>query len=284
MSKPLSYNFSELPTLKEMVWPALKTVSRGVKIPESGLHINGVYPNVYINPNKLLAYKNYFGFRGDMPITYLYLLTQRAQAALMLKPTYSISIPGTLHLDTQIAIYKEIDPLKGFGIETDIQVGYKKEGSLAPVFNVSFLQEDDVVAKASGTYLVKRKSQSKNKGAKPKIEILNNAPIELEWQLNKDTAADYANISDDHNPIHKSLIAAKIAGFKSQIMHGWYVASRCAQHLEQQNRRAIKGFEIAFYGTHNLPGNYIYKSKANQFQTLDHKQEKVLSAGSVLYI
>ncbi|MFY0673365.1 MAG: hypothetical protein JXQ87_08165 [Bacteroidia bacterium] len=283
MTKPVSITFNELNNLSTMVRPALLTFTRGKNIAEQGIDLTGNFPNVFIEPKKLEAYRNYFGFRNQLPITYLYLLAQRAKAALMLNKAYTLSIPGTIHLNTNIEILKEIDPLQRLAIETTIKVPYKAQGALAPVFEITFLQDDGIVAKGDGSYLIKRKSKKKSK-PKQMPQALANASVELEWQLSKKDALEYANLSNDHNPIHTNLLAARLLGFKSQIMHGWYVASRCAQHVEQQKRREINRLNIEFLGAHTLPGSYLFKNNANLFQTIDEKQNKVLSQGSFNFL
>lgn len=283
MSSAISITFNELKSLRDMVRPALLTFTRGKRVNPEGVEIHGSFPDVFIEPKKLDAYRNYFGFRNQLPITFLYLLAQRAQAALMLNKTYTLSIPGTIHLNTKLELLDEIDPLKRLAIETSIKVQYKEHGSLAPVFEISYLQGDNIVAKGSGNYLVKRKSKGKSK-IREQTVALSNSSFELDWQLSKKDAFDYASLSDDHNPIHKSKLAAQLLGFKSQIIHGWYVASRSAQHIEQQKRRNINRLTIEFLGVHTLPGDYVFKNNANLFQTVDEKRNKVLSQGSFNFL
>ncbi|MGB0429150.1 MAG: MaoC/PaaZ C-terminal domain-containing protein [Bacteroidia bacterium] len=279
MSKTTNLYFDELQSLKTMVWPAIKTFTRGKSLPEGGINISANFHNVLIEPKQLHAYRNYFGFRSELPITYLYLLTQRAQATIMLTEAYSISMPGTVHLSTNLAFLNEINPNKSLAIESSLSVPYKQKGSLIPEFLISFFQGDELVAKGNGNYFVKRKSAGP-KQKKEALKVIENPDFELDWYLDKNVAKDYAEISNDHNPIHKGIIAAKLLGLKSQIAHGWYVASRCAQHVEQQKRRQIGAFGIDFKGMHTLPGNYIFKLNKNHFQTLNNAGDKVLSKGS----
>ena len=68
MSSAISITFNELKSLRDMVRPALLTFTRGKRVNPEGVEIHGSFPDVFIEPKKLDAYRNYFGFRNQLPI------------------------------------------------------------------------------------------------------------------------------------------------------------------------------------------------------------------------
>jgi len=219
----------ELPHLRKLVRPALATFTKKTRVAADGIHIREVFNTVRVERAKLNAYREYFGFKEVLPLPYIYLLAQRAQGALMLHKSYTIPIPGTIHLENKLQAFKGLDPNTPFAIEASLDVKFEAMGSLNPIVLTRFYQHGEEVALCESAYLVKRKVSGTNKNSKRKrvAEVYEGATKPMSsWGLTRKITKEYAAISDDHNPIHKSTLAARLVGFKSPIAHGWYIVSR----------------------------------------------------------
>ena len=235
-----------------MVKPALATVSRGIRIAETGINISRLFSNVLLDEQRLSTYRAYFGFSDAIPFTYLYLFAQRAQAASMLSKEYGLPIPGTIHLNNRLTLLEAVTIDEPFSLQVEIKVPYKAEGSLISEATVSFRQSEQLKAQCNSLYLIKRKKKNPKArtGNRDAINELSNAISQ--WDLGKNVGKQYAEVSDDHNPIHKSVFWARVAGFKRPIAQGWFVASRIAA----ERKKPISAIEVEFSKPVFLPGHY----------------------------
>ncbi len=275
MNKPKETRFSNLLPLNKMVRPALRTIIRGTKISKDGIHLMGHFNNGFIEKDKLNKFNEFIGFRHEKPLAYLYLMAQRAQAAVMLQKDYSLSIPGTVHLSNSLKLFEDYKIDEPFDIKATVIVKYKETGSLTPQFTVEIYQNDMMIAECKSGYLVKRKNRS---GAKTKREqpvAISNYDFKKELQFDKGLGTAYANVSDDHNPIHKSAIGARLAGFKSPIMQGWYLISKSIALIESEQNSIITSIENNFYSPVYLPSKSNLLVFENEFQLVHEESDKL---------
>lgn len=265
---------TELPPLRKMVKPALLTFSRSKKIDQRGIEVQETFDHVSIEKEKLEAYKTFFGFSEHIPLCFLYLFAQRAQAHLMLQKTYALPIPGTIHLQNHLHQMAETRAEEPFTIRASGTVAYKREGSLLPTFKVDFIQQNKVVASCESLYLVKRKSKSKTTNTRQKStpKLLSDTELE-QWNLDADMGILYAEVSDDHNPIHKSKAMARMAGLKHPIAQGWYMISRAVQAIESKEKTSFKHIVNHFHKPHFLPGESTLHTKKNDANTAFELQQ-----------
>lgn len=247
----------ELPHLRNLVKPALATFTRKTKIVTGGIHIHEAFENVSIEKSKLDNYRRHFGFKEVLPLPYIYLMAQRAQGALMLHKAYTMPIPGTIHLSNELQSFKQLDPDTPFRIEANLDVAYEAIGSLNPVIFVRFIQLGEDVAVCKSSYLVKRKTPKRHQKDKtkraPEVYQGSTEPTSV-WELTKNVCKEYAAVSDDHNPIHKSALAARLVGFKNPIAHGWYVVSRAVAESKGFDHRIDVQFRRPLF----VPGHYLF--------------------------
>lgn len=264
----------ELPPLRKMVRPALLTFSRSKQMDSKGIDVNQTFRNVKIETEKLELYKSFFGFTEAIPLCFLYLFAQRAQAHLMLQKTYGLPIPGTIHLQNSLSQHLDFHPDEPFTIQAKGTVPYKPEGSLLPTFKVDFFQHEKLVASCESLYLVKRKSkQDKSKKREKAIPKLAASEMLEKWKLDVNTGISYAEISDDHNPIHKSKTVARMAGLKHPIAQGWYMISRAVQAIESERAAPFRHITNHFHKPHFLPGESSLHAQKNSAITAFELQQ-----------
>ncbi|MFT7582239.1 MAG: acyl dehydratase [Myxococcota bacterium] len=77
------------------------------------------------------------------------------------------------------------------------------------------------------------------------------------WALTPGTALDYAMLTGDFNPIHWIKLAAKVAGFKSTILHGFGILAHAIEGLNltvlDGDPTALKTIDVRFTKPVTLP-------------------------------
>jgi len=247
--------------------------------------IKKTFENVMIESNHLHSFIHYFGFANRAPLSYLYILAQRAQISIMLDKQFTLAIPGMIHVENYLTKFNQYMPDEPFDIKGSVQIEYKESGSLIPVFFVELYQKKHLIASCKSIYLVKRKSgKPKKKEEQSDIEIYDYHDT---WDLKKSSGKEYAKISGDKNPIHTSLIFAKLFGFKSTIMHGWYSVCRIEKNFENNYDFQISQIDTMFKTPVFLPEKPILKvlkKSQNQFkyQLINNLNSKIYLEGTIL--
>lgn len=265
----------------------LKSTIFGISIKPEGIHIDRIFDSVFVDLRRLERYRQFFGFQEPFPLPYLFLLAQRAQLALMLTKEYTIGVPGIIHLNSVTEKQNRFIMTEPFDLHAALDVDYNEQGSLRPIFTLKYFQQGEVVATSTNHYLVRRKSKNKKPSAKRVEEPLafQSTPQEDTWKYSSDLSLEYAEVTDDHNPIHKSKRAARIAGFPSPIMHGWYSVSKATKWLSSLADNPPKRMEASFHKPVFLPGNYAVKAgKASAdgelgFELLNEQSEVAIKVG-----
>ena len=143
----------------------------------------------------------------------------------MLKKQFPFPMLGLVHLENRIIIENHIDYNSPFKLITSVNIPFKETGSIIPVLEVSYFQQDKKVATCESTYLIRRKNKDEKKKAKPKVSLPQATAPYIEWLVPNKLAKQYAKVSGDTNPIHTSTLMARLFGFKQPILHGWCAAS-----------------------------------------------------------
>lgn len=238
-----------------MRFKAFRTFRRGAKINEDGIDLSHTFPDVLIDDKLLDQYRAFFNFSENLPFSYLYILAQRAQVALMVDKRYTISVPGMIHINNKLTQHEVVNPELPIQIDVSITVEHKLEGSLFPNTKVLFHQDGNKVATCNSGYLVKRKSKSKtSKKYNQVIPILSSSTHSARWDLSKSLGKKYSNVSGDKNPIHSSKLFAKFMGFKRPIIHGWCSVSQVISEVNQINE-SVNEIEVNFNKPIFLPSS-----------------------------
>ncbi len=275
----------KLPEFKQLIFPSFLSLAKGVKISRAGIHSQLSYKGILINPKDISQFAGFIGIGNPTPFVYIYILAQRAQAALMLQKEFTIAIPGLVHVYNRLQEVNPIDYTAPFDIETQVDVEYKAEGSLVPTFSVAFLQRGQVVARCNSIYLAKRKSN------KPKSTTTVDNPVtkpflSQEILIPANAGRQYAKIAGDRNPIHTSTLLAKVFGFKRPIAHGWYLVSKIVNLCEQHQNITYKTINVEFKSPVFLPGSLTIQLEEKTdgslvFSALSKETNKLVLSGSL---
>lgn len=237
-----------LPTLKQTLVNALLSITKNKNAFKTTYTHNQSYTLTSIDSANLEAYKTYFGFTNDFPLPYFYLLAQRAQLGLMVDKTFPLPVIGMVHLENTITTLGTFNPSQALTFTAKVTIE-AKPGSIAPLFEVTISQNNQPVFYCSSLYLAKRKNPNKPTEAKvPQAEPIAPAVFDYTelWDIPASFGRSYANLSGDHNPIHTHTLFAKLTGFKSTIIHGWYSVSRAVAAWQKAHNTSAKSITVSF--------------------------------------
>jgi hypothetical protein len=196
-----------------------------------------------INPDQLRRYRQALGFRDEgIPVTYYYLLAQRAHVATMLDDAFPFRLPGTVH--TENALQALAEPRRDVPLVLSTTVTIRP-----PAENGAVHAELDTVARQQGTdiftcrstYLVVR-----GQAGRKRRQDARDLPVLTGWRLPRNTGRAYARISGDWNPIHLWTWSARLMGMRRPIIHGMHTLARACAELEQACGRRILALEGRF--------------------------------------
>lgn len=274
----------ELPSLKNMILPSLLTIMRGVKIKKEGIFIEKTFKNVEIDLIALKKYTQFFDWQTECPLAFFYLMAQRAQTSLMLQSDFTIAIPGLVHISNRLEKLGSIDN-SPFDLDVTIEVAHKETGSLIPKCTVLFIQNKQPVIRCESTYIARRKGNKKREQQADGVAFEKPAFNET-WEISKNLGRIYGVASGDKNPIHTSTLFAKIIGFRSPILQGWYSVSRIAKMCEIENNTTYDFIEVDFKSPIFLPSKPKVAGQKNengsvQFQIMAGDNNKIVLTGSL---
>jgi len=197
-----------------------------------------------IDPHQLRRYRQALGFRSDgIPLTYYYLLAQRAHVATMLDDAFPFRLPGTVHMENSLRALAEPQPDVPLVLSTSVNIR-------PPAENGAVIAELETVARQQGTdiftcrstYLLVRGQRNPRRARKDKADL----PVLTGWRIPRGMGRAYARISGDWNPIHLWTWSAKLMGLQRPIIHGMHTLARACAELEQACGRRILALEGRF--------------------------------------
>lgn len=192
-----------------------------------------------IDAGHVRRYNKAFGFQGDaMPLTYLYLLAQRAQLATMLARPIPFRIPGLIHVENRLAMHGTVLMDAPLAVTTTLQLPPPAaNGALHCVLQTRAFDDERLVFSCDSTYLVKRGSRAGRAAAHqadtPPGQTLGG------WTVPRDAGRRYAALSGDWNPIHLWPWTARLMGMRAPIIHGAHTLAKACALLQAESGRDI---------------------------------------------
>lgn len=241
-----SPSFSSLPALpRASAWPLVRALfKRPARV--SAQPVQASYRLERLDADHVRHYSDAFGFlAGSVPLTYLYLLAQRAQLATMLDRTIPLRIVGLIHVSNELAMHCEVRTDAPLVIVTTLSMP-------EPAANGAFECVLETVASADATtvftctsrYLIKRGQRGKHASASPPVAPVGD--VVGEWVVTADTGRRYAALSGDWNPIHLWPWSAQLMGMHAPIIHGMETMARVCAAFEQSANRPVTSLTCRF--------------------------------------
>jgi len=140
--------------------------------------------------------------------------------------------------------------------------------------------EESVVAEVHSYFPLRRRPKRENSPSKDR-----RPPEGLEtvgtFRSPKGSGFRYACLSGDLNPIHWLGPAARAAGFKGPILHGFATMALAQTCLERETAQHVQCFDLRFTRPFLIPGEArVLLNQEGQVQVID-QDENLLMAGDV---
>jgi hypothetical protein len=196
-----------------------------------------VYALACLNQRQLQRYKQMLGFEPDaFPLTFWYLVAQRAHLGSMLSPAFPFRIAGMIHVANTLSEQRCADPLRPLIIRTTSSISPPSpSGAVNVTLDTAGEQDGGVVFTCSSTYLAVRGRRAQGSTRRQDAPI--SQPQLAQWQLEAASGRRYAAVSGDWNPIHLSGWSARLMGLRSPIIHGMHTVAKACAALERQAQR-----------------------------------------------
>lgn len=257
---------AHLPSIPQMLLPVMLTLRRGNPPMKETFSLEATFQDVALDAANIKAYSTFCGFQNsqDFPVTWLYLLAQRAQIAMMRDAKFPLAAPGMVHLTNSLEMLQTPDTAYPVTLTSSVTIEGKASGSLFPQFTVEVRQGSTLVAICKSGYIAKRGGgeKSADKSGATKETSKETSVVQPDFTSAKDAGKivmpgsigwDYAKVSGDFNPIHISGVMAKAFGLPGKLAHGWYSVSMFASVIERIKNISVKKIDVQFQKPVLLP-------------------------------
>ncbi|MCC5855056.1 MAG: acyl dehydratase [Idiomarina sp.] len=283
----VNYGSSQaLPDLPGMLLRAIPTVVRKGVIEEGFEALSASFRCPAIDRAHLAAYRRQIpGFVSDIPLTYFYLIAQRAHLALMLDDQFPWPILGMVHVANKMLLHDEVRLGETFTLQVKIEFPPRAatRKRVRPVYHVDFYQGKRLVLECVSAYQVGGGTKN-SEGRRQRAEVPELAGwsrTEL-WHLDSHLGRRYARLSGDYNPIHLHPWLSRWFGFSRPIIHGMYSVARAQASLEESLQAPVTMLDIGFRRPVVLPTQLHcwFERDAGRLLVSDVRNEKSFLDGT----
>jgi acyl dehydratase len=240
---------SFLPALpRASAWPLVRALFKRPARP-SAQPIQASYRLDRLDADHVRRYCDAFGFLpGRVPLTYLYLLAQRAQLATMLDRAMPFRIVGLIHVSNELAMKCEVRTDAPLVLMTTLSMPEPgTNGAVECVLETVASADWKTVFTCTSRYLIKRGQRIKHAPASPSAVPVGD--VVGEWVVTTDAGRRYAALSGDWNPIHLWPWSARLMGMNAPIIHGMETMARVCAAFEQSANRRVTSLACRFKRT-----------------------------------
>lgn len=218
---------------------------RGTARPQTGASLHSEFLLARIDSEHVARYNALLGFAGErVPLTYYYLLSQRAQLATLLDPAWPLRIAGMVHVENSLAESQPADPQRPLRLSTSASLAPPAANGAVYCELRTVAEQDGVeIFRCTSTYLA-RKGRRKGPSSATRHGI--EGKRIGGWAVGGSLGRAYAKVSGDWNPIHLWRWSARLMGLRRPIIHGMHsVAAACAL-LEQNSAKRVTAISAHF--------------------------------------
>ncbi|WP_231931145.1 MaoC family dehydratase [Micromonospora coriariae] len=222
--------------------PGLGGGRRGPGLPAVELATGGVT----VDRAHLADYDRVCGFRltDRLPATFPHVMGFPLALRLMTAPEFPIPLTGVVHVGNRITVRRPITADETLDFTTYAEdLRPHDRGRQVDVVLVGSVDGEEVWRGVS-TYLGREHKpdggERRDRSGHPEAPAAT-----ARWRVEPRIGTQYARVSGDHNPIHTSLLGARLFGFRRPIAHGMWSKARCLAALENRLPDAYT-VEVAF--------------------------------------
>ena len=233
--------------------PAILPIFAKAALASGGLSDSGTIPRIEatlaatpIDAQAVAKYNKVCGFARSqhVPITYPHALAFPLHMALLTHDDFPLKLLGLVHMRNRIEQIKQIPldatPEISAWVEGHRDVRLGKEFDLHTQASI----DGEVVWRSVSTNLSRAKNPPRSdKPAEPEPPAFDQHTY---WKAAGNIGRRYARVAGDVNPIHLTMLSAKLFGFKRAIAHGMWSKARTAAALREFAGRDGVAMEVAF--------------------------------------
>lgn len=192
-----------------------------------------VVDRLSIDAKHLAAYRKVCGFGQPdrLPPTYLSVLSQALQMAMMTQEAFPWPVLGLVHIANQVRQHRPIQPSETLKLAVRFGDQQPHDKGTAFDFVTTAYSGSELVWEGRSTYLVRHKTAT---GAtKPKSDETSKGQPSQQaiWNIPDNIGRRYGLVSGDLNPIHIHALTARAFGFPRAIAHGMWTKARCLAEM-----------------------------------------------------
>lgn len=241
---------------------SLPLIPRGDRLPDRTLTVD----DVAIDRSNVAAYAAVTGLRyGDsVPLTYPFVLTYPMVMELVTGFDFPFAAIGAVHMENRITRYRPISVTDVLRVAVHAEnLREHRKGLLVDIISRVSVGTEPAWDQVTTFLHQQRTSLSgEPKPEPPKAPKL--PPPDSVLRITGRQIRRYASIGADHNPIHTSLIGAKLFGFPRPIAHGMFSAAAVLTNIEGQLPDAVS-YTVKFGRPVFLPASLgLYVDRVEQ--------------------
>jgi hypothetical protein len=238
---------------------AIKNYLRFVFIKRPGLKPGQELPkmkvsmtNITIDPDHLKRYINACGLKekNTIPVLFPHVIASPLYMAMLSYRTFPFLLIGTLHLRNHIVQYRPISNNEVFDIIVELQQKRVVKQGLEFDFTIELNKKGEVLWESVSTMMKKGKFGT-DYTELPLTDLMEPVPDDAAYRelyIPKNMGKKFARITSDYNPIHLSALAARLFGFKRDIVHGMWASAQALGVLPEDSEKLPIRVDLAFKG------------------------------------
>ncbi len=184
---------------------------------------------VELSPVGIGAYGRACGFRREqgVPLSYPHVLAFPLHLMLLTRPSFPYPASGMVHLANRIRQHQRLHEGQALRLEVYCErwVAHPKGQALSIATRA--YGADALVWESDSLYLRREVANPVGEPWDDALPLPEEGLLRTQrWVLPADLGRRFAGVSGDFNPIHTSLIGAKLFGFRRAIAHGMWTLGR----------------------------------------------------------
>lgn len=199
---------------------------RPAAAPEAELLVCGTS----VDREHLARYARVCGFSVSdaLPPTYPHVLAFGLAMRLMTRPDFPFPLPGLVHIENSIEHRRAVTADEALDLAVRAE-RYREHDRGHAIDVITTASADGTVVWFERSSYLRRSGRTPGRGGDS--ERPEPPPATAVWRVGRSAGSAYARVSGDRNPIHTSLIGARLFGFPRPIAHGMWTLARCLAAL-----------------------------------------------------
>lgn len=184
---------------------------------------------VELSPVGIGAYGRACGFRREqgVPLSYPHVLAFPLHLMLLTRPSFPYPAGGMVHLANRIRQHQRLHEGQALRLEVYCERWVAHPKSQALSIATRAYGADALVWESDSLYLRREVANPVGEPWDDALPLPEEGLLRTQrWVLPADLGRRFAGVSGDFNPIHTSLIGAKLFGFRRAIAHGMWTLGR----------------------------------------------------------